>query len=112
MKTLLAIIAGMFLAFCLFADERVAPKTVEGWTEYRTTTSAYDPLFNYKYYRDVIIMVGPTRKADGYPEPPAMDIRAVIGNIQIISVPVGEICTPEQVPTLEFSGTLFENCQP
>lgn len=75
--------------------------------------SAFDTQGNYLYTRHAWIFLGPAEKADGYPAPPDVEVRDIITNIHLVTVPTGELCSVIPSATIqEYGGGGEFGCKP
>lgn len=114
LETVILLLA-IFFAFSAYGKAEEV-KLKDGWQKFEGLTAAYDPVMNYIGYREVIVLVSPLQKADGYPVPPVLDIRSLEVNLHFVDVPPGEVCLPSAAPVYHESGGgfffPFEECRP
>lgn len=77
---------------------------------YMVGFSAYDSHADYLYKRTAWVFIGPAEKADGYPEPPAVEIRDVQIEIHLITTLEGETCSLTPTSIHEYGGNFIFGC--
>ena len=91
-------------------EPTVAQAIPEGSTVYVTSTAGYDGMMNYRYRRQVWVILGPPEQADGYPPPPALEIRHAMPGFDIVLTPEGQRCDPAAPVFFEYGRELFREC--
>jgi hypothetical protein len=100
----------MLAALMLFAALESSPG-ISG--PYQANFAAFDAVGSYLYTRKAWIFLGPAEKADGYPEPPAVEVRDIQIDIKLITTSEGERCSLTPSATIqEYGGNFFFGCRP